>query len=309
MSEVHVVLGATGGAGSAVVRELVRRGVHVRAVSRSGRAPPGTEAVRGDVTDVGDAKRVCEGATVVYNCVNVPYPKWPEVLPAALRGSLEGAAAANAKLVFCDNLYMYGPQGGPMTEATPRRASSKKGRLRAQLEKTLLDAHHEGEVRVAIGRGSDFYGPGSNSVTKDLVFGAVLKGRRALWPMSLDMPHSLNYQEDFARGLVTLGERDRALGEVWHIPAGEPITGREFIRLAFEAAGKEPKMGVLRRWMVRAAGVFNPLLREVDEVLYQFERPFVMDAGKFEGAFGGNVTPHREAIRRTLAFCGDATNT
>ena len=96
--------------------------------------------------------------------------------------------------------------------------------------------------------------------------------------------------------------RDEALGAVWHLPAGEPLTGREFIRLAFGAAGKEPDMGVLSGFMVRVGGLFNPLVREFAEVGYQFARPFVMDADKFERAFGAQVTPHEEAIAGTLEF-------
>lgn len=300
---LHVVLGATGGAGGALVQELVRQGKPVRAVSRSGGSfPKGVEVVQGDVKNSGDAKRIYEGAEVIYNCANVLYQNWLTTFPAIVQGSIEGAAASGAKLVFCDNLYMYGPPNGPLTETTPRNARDKKGRLRAELEQTLLDAQRSGKVRVAIGRGSDFYGPGANSVTKDFVFSNILKGKRALWPMALDMPHSLNYQDDFARGLITLGERDEALGEVWHLPAGEPLTGREFIRLAFETAGEEAKMGVLGNWMVRAGGLFNPVVREFGEVSYQFARPFVMDSSKFERAFGARVTPHREGIRRTLKF-------
>ena len=145
-----------------------------------------------------------------------------------------------------------------MTEETPRRARGKKGRLRLELEKVLLDAHQSKEVRVTIGRGADFYGPGTNSVIKDFVFGVVLQNKKAQWPVSLDTPHSLSYIRDFARGLVTLGERDEALGEVWHIPAGEPITGREFITLAFETVGKEPEMTTLSPLMTRVGGLFKP---------------------------------------------------
>lgn len=300
---VHVVLGATGGAGRAVVRELVRQGKEVRAVSRGGGTPqPGVEIARGDVRNPDDAKRLCAGAEVVYNCANVPYGDWLSTFPALVEGSVAGAAAAGAKLIFCDNLYMYGPTHGPMTETTPRNAKGKKGRLRTRLENILLDAHRSGRVRVAIGRGSDFYGPGANSVTKDFVFGNVLRGKRALWPVALDVPHSLSYQDDVARHLVTLGEHDEALGEVWHLPAGEPVTGRAFILMAFEAAAKEPKVGVLSELMIRIGGLFNPTAREFAEMSYQFARPFVVDAGKFARAFGAQVTPHREAVARTLEF-------
>ena len=155
-------------------------------------------------------------------------------------------------------------------------------------------------MRVTVGRGADFYGPRTNSVTKDFVFGAVLGGKKAQWPVSLDTPHSVSYIEDFAWGLVTLGERDEALGEIWHVPAGEPVTGREFITLAFEAAGKKPRMTALSPFVTRVGGLFNPLVREFAEVLYQFEKAFVTDSSKFEEAFGARLTPHREAIRETL---------
>ena len=301
---MNVVLGANGGAGSAVVRELVARGQAVRAVSRSGQGdfPAGVEIVKGDITNPEDAKRVCKGAEVIYNCANVPYQHWAETFPKLVQGSLVGAASAGAKLVFCDNLYMYGPTDQPMTEETPRRARGKKGRLRLELEKVLLDAHQSKEVRVTIGRGADFYGPGTNSVTKEFVFGAVLQNKKAQWPVSLDTPHSLSYIRDFARGLVTLGERDEALGEVWHIPAGEPITGREFITLAFKTVGKEPEMTTLSPLMTRVGGLFNPLVREFAEVLYQFERPFVLDGSKFMSAFGMTVTPHAQGVRETLTL-------
>ena len=160
MSGSYVVLGANGGAGSAVVRELVARGQKVRAVSRSGTGdfPEGVEVVRGDVTDLEDAKRICRDAQVVYNCANVPYQNWLKDFPKIVQGSILGAASADAKLVFCDNLYMYGPTDKPMTEETPRRARGKKGTLRIELEHMLLNAHQRKEVRVAIGRGADFTG-------------------------------------------------------------------------------------------------------------------------------------------------------
>jgi nucleoside-diphosphate-sugar epimerase len=126
-------------------------------------------------------------------------------------------------------------------------------------------------------------------------------GKRARWLGSLDQPHTLNYLEDMARALVTLGERDEADGQVWHVPADEPLTGRQFLALAFEAAGHPSKVGVLPRPMIRIGGLFNPLVRELNETLYQFERPFVLDASKFQRAFGPfEPTAHREALRRTV---------
>ena len=215
---------------------------------------------------------------------------------------LDGAAAAGAKLVFADNMYMYGPPDGPMTEETPQRAQGKKGRTRIEMAAAVLGAHAEGRLRCTIGRSPDYYGPrGTTSTVGDNIMKPALRGKRARWLGSLDQPHTLNYLEDMARAFVTLGERDEADGEVWHLPAAEPLTGRQFLTLVFEAAGHPPRVGVASRPMIRIAGLFNPLLRELNETLYQFERPFVSDASKFDRAFGPfEPTPHPEAVRRTV---------
>lgn len=303
--ELHVVVGAGGGAGGAIVRELVARGKRVRAVGRSGKAavPPGVEVVRGDATDPASAREFAAGAAVVYHAANVPYPEWAERFPPMMEALIAGAGAAGAKLVYVDNLYMYGKVAGPITEDLPATATTRKGALRARLAERLLAADRAGDVRAAIGRASDYYGPGAvNSLAGTQVFPAVVAGKRANWATNLDVPHSHAFVDDFARVLVTLGERDEALGEVWHAPAAEPLTGRRFIELAFAEAGQPPKIGVLSKPMVLLGGLFNPTIREFGEMTYQFETPFVVDGGKYRRAFGGEPTPHREAMRRTVGW-------
>ena len=261
----HVVLGAAGGTGSAVVHELAVRGSSVRAVTRDGMAdaPEGVEQVAADVGTTEGARRACEGAAVVYHCAQPGYTQWPELFPPMTQAVIDGAAAAGAKLVFADNLYAYGPPDGPMTEETPQRARGKKGRTRIEMAAAVLGAHADGRLRCTIGRSSDYYGPrGTTSNVGENIMKPVVRGKRARWLGSLDQPHTLNYLEDMARALVTLGERDAADGQVWHLPAAEPLTGRQFLALLFEAAGHPPKVGVASRPLIRIAGLFNPLLRE-----------------------------------------------
>jgi nucleoside-diphosphate-sugar epimerase len=300
----HVVMGAGGGTGSAVVSKLARRGLRARAVTRSGKGdvPEGVEQVAADVGTADGARRACEGAAVVYYCAQPPYTKWPELFPPMTAAIIDGAAAAGAKLVYADNLYVYGPPDGPMTEETPHRAQGKKGRIRIKMADAILGAHADGRLRAAIGRSSDYYGPrGTASTVGENIMKPALRGKRARWLGSLDQPHTLNYLEDMARALVTLGERDAADGDVWHLPAAEPLTGRQFLELVFEEAGHPPKVGAASRPMIRIGGLFNPLLRELNETLYQFERPFVSDASKFQAAFGPfEPTAHREAVSRTV---------
>jgi nucleoside-diphosphate-sugar epimerase len=285
---------------------LVARGLPVRAVTRSGAAdvPAEVEQVEADVATPEGARRACAGAGVVYHCAQPAYTKWVELFPPLTRAVLDGTADAGAKLVFADNLYVYGPPEGPMTEETPQRAQGKKGRIRIEMAAAILRAHAEGRLRCTIGRSSDYYGPrGTTSTVGDNLMKPLLRGKTARWLGSLDQPHTLNYLEDMARALVTLGEREEADGQVWHLPAAEPLTGRQFLMLTYDAAGLPSKAGVASRPMIRLVGVFNPLVRELNETLYQFERPFVSDASKFQGAFGPfEPTPHQEAVRRTVEW-------
>lgn len=298
----HVVLGATGGAGRAVVRELLDRGLPTRAVGRSGENDFPSEAnfVTADCTDADQAREACENAAVVYNCMNVPYSQWPDVLLTLTANSLTAASHAGAPLIVLDNLYMYDPTDQPMTEDTPRRPPGPKGRLRDEMETMLMDAHAEGRTRIAIGRASDFYGPHANAATSELVFEAVLDGKTAAWLGSLDAPHTMSYLPDVARGLVTLGTHEEALGEIWHLPSNAPITGRHFIEMVYAAAGREPSMRAYGYWSLTLAGLFDAQVWEAREVLYQFQNPFIMDASKFEDTFGRTVTPYETAIRETL---------
>jgi nucleoside-diphosphate-sugar epimerase len=307
-SELHVVFGASGGAGGAIVRELARRGKRARAVTRSGRGdvPDGVEMVRADAADAAGARQACAGATTVYHAVNVPYPQWTETLPPVMEGLIGAAGAAGATLVYVDNVYAYGAVDRPMTEDLPMTAKTRKGRLRAQLAETLLAAHRAGRVRAVIGRGSDYYGPGvANSVAGDRLFPHVLSGGKAMWAGNLDQPHSLTFIDDFARVLVTLGEREEALGEAWHAPPAEALTGRQFIELAFAEAGRSPKIGTVSPLMIRLVGLVNPMVRELGELAYEFKAPFVLDGTKYQRAFGGAPTTHAAAIRATLGWYAD----
>jgi nucleoside-diphosphate-sugar epimerase len=304
--ELHVVVGASGGTGAAVVRELARRGHRVRAVNRAGNAdaPAGVERLAADVATTEGAKTACAGAAVIYHCAQPPYTRWPQEFPPLTDAVAAGAAAAGAKLVLADNLYAYGPHEGLLTEDLPAAATGDKGRVRALMAERLLAAHRQGRLRVAIGRSSDYYGPGGLlSVAGERVFRAALAGRTVRWLGRLDQPHTLSYLEDMAAGLVLLGERDEADGQIWHLPAAEPLTGRQFLELVVAATGGRSRIATNSAPMTRLAGVFVPFLREVGETLPHFQAPYVLDWSKFRGAFGPfTPTPHPEAVARTVAW-------
>ena len=310
-TDLHVVLGAGGGTGSAVVRELVTRQIPVRAVTRrphvdlgAGVEELGVEAMTADLADAAQARDAVAGATVVYHAANVPYPRWLDEFPALNRNVIAAAAAAGARIVFADNLYMYGPDAGLMTEDTPHHASDKKGQLRSRLARELLAADEAGEVSVAIGRSTDYFGPGGlGSALGERLFDAAVRGKRVPWLGDADVPHSVAFLPDVARGLVTLGLAEAAGGQVWHLPSCSAPTGREFVASIAEAVGRPLKVTVNRRWMLRALGLFSPLVRELAEVLYQWEAPFVSSDARFQAAFGPQPpTPLGEAVAATAEW-------
>lgn len=301
-NELHVIFG-TGPLGKAVMRELVKKDKRVRMVNRSGKAnvPAGVEVVTGNATDPASTREASKDAAIVYNCVNAPYTDWPHLFPPMQAGIIEGAAAAGAKLIVAENLYMYGPVRGKLTEDLPYEPTARKGRVRAQMAEALMEAHHNGTVRVAIGRASDFFGPEVlGSAVGARVFYPALAGKPIQLLGNLDVRHTYTFIDDFGKGLVMLGERDEALGQAWHIPSAETLITRQFVQMVFEEAGQPAKMSSAPGIVIKGMGLFMPMMRELAEMLYEFEEPFVVDHSKYEQCFGTNTTPHREAIRRTL---------
>jgi len=303
---LHVVFGAAGAIGGAVVAELVRAGHRVRAVSRGGQAPEGAQGVAADASDPAQAARAAADASVIYHCASPPYTQWPELFPALTSSILGAAESSGAKLVFADNLYAYGPVDGPLREDLPAAAHGRKGRIRAEMAAQLLAAHRDGRARVAIGRASDYYGPhGTGSTAGQTVFGRILAGKKPQWPGRLDQPHTFHYLPDIARGLLVLADRREADGQVWHLPAAGPLTAQQFFDMIAQAAGQPVpvRASIATPALLAVAGTFSPLLREMRETTYQFRAPFVIDASKFETAFGHlEPTPHSGAIQRTVAW-------
>lgn len=301
-AELHVVVGL-GPIGLAVVDELLGRGLRTRGVARHRPADlsPAAEFVEADITNEDHARRALEGGSVVYHAASAPYHRWPQLLPPIMRGVIAGASAARARVVYADNLYAYGPVDGPLTEDLPARAPGPNGRVRVALADELLRADAAGSVRAAIGRAADYYGPrGRQSHAGERVFVPALSGKPAQFVGNPDVPHTYTYLGDFARGLVTLGTSDAALGQVWHVPSAETMTTRAFMGLVYELAGYPPKVTAMPPALLALIALVNPTLRAVREQAYQVRRPFVVDHAKFARAFGARVTPHREAVATTL---------
>lgn len=299
----HVVFG-TGTVGLALVEHLAARGEPVAAINRRGQAevPAGVEVVGGDASDPEFAVAVTRTASVVYQCLNPPYNRWPELFPPLQTAVMEGAASAGAKLVSFENLYLYGPTGGtPLTEDLPAGATGRKGRVRAEMAQRLLEAHQEGRVRVAIGRAADYFGPRA-LVTHmgERVFNRVIAGKSAQVFGDPDQPHTYSYVPDIAAGLATLGAGDDADGRAWHLPNPETLSTRAFVDRVYQAAGTEGKVSAMPKPLVNVLAMFNGDVKEIKEVLFEFEEPFVVDSSAFEATFDHRATPLDTAIPATV---------
>ena len=211
-------------------------------------------------------------------------------------------SAAGAKLVFGDNLYAYGPVDGPLTEDLTYRASGPHGRTRARIADDLMIAHQQRRVRATIGRGSDFFGPHAHqSTVGDQVF-ARAGGQARPGVGRPRHPAYGHLHRGLRASVVTLGDREKALGEMWHVPNAEAVTTRRFVEMVFASIGPAPRLRTAPGWGLALAGLFNPTIRAVREQLYQSERPWVVDSGRFERTFGWTATPLSESIDATTAW-------
>ncbi len=302
---LQVVFG-TGQVGRALATELVRRGLVVRVVSmhRPESLPDGVEWRCADATDAAAATQAADAASVIYQCLNAPYTKWPQCFPPLQRGVLTAAERTGALLVSLENVYAYGPTGPePMSEDLPLAATTVKGRTRAAMTRELLAAAATGRVRIAIGRASDFFGAGvTESTLGARVFGNAVAGRRADFLGNPDLPHTYSFVPDIAAGLATLGTDERATGQVWHLPGPETVTTRAILELVAAEVGHPVGVRSLPRLVVRALGLVNPMMRALSEMAYEFDAPFVLDTTKFETTFGTVGTPLVTAVAETVSW-------
>ena len=302
MSNLHVIFGS-GQIGSRVARLLLDRGDRVRVVARHPKAPAGAETRAGDARDLAFAAEAATGATTVIDTMSPPYHQWKTDLLPTGTGSLHAATVARARLVAFDCLYMYGAPAGPMVETTAIAPRSRKGTLRAELAELRLAAMRRGDVQVTIGRASDFFGVDlAQSYWSVRAFTRLLAGKPVEHMGDVDMPHSYSYADDVARGLVALVDADDATG-VWHLPTLPAESTRALGTRVGAALGVDRvSFTRLSPLLLRALGLFAPMMRELIEMGYQWESPFVLDDSKFCARFGFGATPIDEQIATTVTW-------
>jgi len=295
-SELHVIFG-TGQIGSRIAQRLLERGARVRVVSRTPKAPAGAEVAAGDARDLAFTAEAAKGATVVYDTTNPLYQHWQRDLLALGRGPLHAAVVNRAKLVALDSLYMYGAPTAAMSETTPVAPVAKKGVLRAQLAELRLSA----STGVAIVRASDFFGTAlPASWFGDRFFQRAFAGKPVECLGDPDQPHSYTYADDVAAALVQLGSVDDT--GVWHAPTLPAISSRALAAQLGRALDLDLSMKRMSRALLRTLGVFMPFMRELPELAYQWEAPFVIDDAKYRARFHAAPTPLADQLATVAAW-------
>lgn len=300
---VQVVIGA-GPVGTALATLLAGQGARVRVLTRSGAGPelPGVERVSGDASDAYVLARHTKDAAVIYNCANPgTYVDWGSNWPPLAAAILEAATRSGAVLVTMSNLYGYGPVQSEITRSTPLAATEHKGVLRAQMWRDALSAHERGEVRVTEARASDYIGAtvGDSGILRRYAT-PTLQGRPAYLFSSPDVPHTWTAIEDVAKTLAVLGRDERAWGSAWIVPSNPPKSIREVLTDLNDVVGVQGlAVRQVPRWVLRFGGVWIPLLREVNGVMYQFDAPFVAGGHETTEAFGIKPAPWQDITSAT----------
>jgi nucleoside-diphosphate-sugar epimerase len=243
---------------------------------------------------------------VVVHAANAPYAEWSRLVPRLAENALAAAEAVGAILAFPGNVYVYGlPRTRPVTEDHPQEPDTEKGKIRVAVEAMLLRAHREGRIRLALPRYPDFYGPGVVNELFAPIFEGALAGKPCRWPLDADAPHEFILIDDAAEAMLKLISTPAAHGRAVHVPGPNPTTPREFIRLAYEAAGRpEPTIRIVGRGMFRFAGLFNRTVRAAYEMAYLFDHPILLDGSLYRTVTGSPypATSYEEGARRTVEW-------
>ena len=293
------------GSGSALSDELVKV-LHeytdtIRLVSRNPKKVLGDEELlSADLLQKDEADKAIADCDVVYLVIGLAYDakSWEKEWPIVMQNVIAGCKKHKAKLVFLDNVYMYGRVDSMMDENTRYNPCSKKGEVREKIVKMLEEAMSQGEVKAVIARSADFYGyKAEKTFASPMIFDKLKFGKTAMWLVNANVAHSLTYIPDIAKAMVILGNDEEAYNQVWHLPTDKyPITGKEFIELVADVYGVKAKYTVVSKWMLKIIGLFSPMIKETNEMLYQFEFPYLFNSSKFESRYF-QATPYKEAIK------------
>ena len=305
---MQTILGSGGAIGTELAKALSAYTSDIRLVSRHPKKVNETDTLHpADLSNPAQIDRAIAGSSICYVCVGFEYKTsvWQNTWPAFMQSVADACMRHNCKLVFFDNIYALSPdQLNPITEASAVKPVSKKGLVRAQVDRIVLDGIKKGQLQAIIARAPDFFGPvkKENSLLMNLVYDNLAKGKAAQWFCNADVPHSMGYTPDLAKGTAILGNSPEAYQQIWNLPVDKVApNGREWAGLFAKEMQVKAKITVLPKWMVTLLGIFVPVLREMPEMMYQNDRSYVFDSSKFCTAFNYTPTGNAEAVKQTIA--------
>jgi nucleoside-diphosphate-sugar epimerase len=303
---MQTILGANGTIGSLLAKELTVYTDKIRLVSRNPvKVNDGDELFPADLSDPSQVDKAVEGSSVVYLLVGFEYKLsvWREKWPRLMRAVIDACKRHQSKLVFFDNVYLYDQSAmGHMTEESPVNPPSKKGEVRRQVAEMLLQEVKAGGLTALIARSADFYGPrNERSFLIEAVYKNFKKGKKANWFINAEKNHSFTYTPDAAKATALLGNTADAFNQVWHLPTDPtPVTGRQMVSLFAREMQCPDKVMVMPMWMIRLVGLFIPFMREMPEMMYQYDRDYLFDSSKFRQRFNYTPVTYEEGVKEIV---------
>ncbi len=304
---MQTILGSGGAIGVELAKVLTSYTNSIRLVSRNPKkVNPTDELISADLLNKEDVFKAVEGSEVVYVTIGFEYKTkiWQSNWPKFIKYVIEACISNNSKLVFFDNIYMYDPRFiSDMDEETPINPSSEKGKVRAEVVKLIMDAVNSGKLKALIARSADFYGPGikETSMLNEMVIKPLKAGKKANWIGSADYKHGFTYTPDAAVATAMLGNLDESYNQVWHLPtSSEPLTGRDWINNVAVFFKVKPRVQVISKFLLRVTGLFMPVMKEIVEMTYQYEKDYVFKSDKFEQAFNFKPTSYAEGLKAVI---------
>ncbi|MBK7174351.1 MAG: NAD-dependent epimerase/dehydratase family protein [Bacteroidales bacterium] len=302
---MHTVLGGNGSVGSYVAGSLSNFTEDVRLVSRNPKKIIGKEELfKADLTRRDEVMNAVKGSEVVYLTVGLKYDTgmWLKAWPALMQNVIDACKTYNARLVFVDNVYMYGKVDGWMTEATPFNPCSKKGEIRAKVATMLLDEIGKKNITAMIARSADFYGPETeNSFLNEMMIGNLVRRKNPQILIDKHVRHSYTYTPDAGYATALLGNTLTAFNQTWHLPTdARVLTGAEMLKIVLDEMGLRRKPTIIKPWMLSLSGLLNPVLWETREMAYQFKYEYLFHSGKFDRIFRLENTTYKEGLINTM---------
>ncbi len=302
---MFTILGAGGSIATEVAKTLFQNKTPFTLVSRHAHSVYGGLTLSADLTSRTQTDEVVKGASHVLLCPGLTYDikVWAKHWPLIMNNTIEACKKYNTKLIFFDNVYMLGKVKGPMTEATPNHPVSAKGVIREKLANQVMEEVEKGNLNAVIARSADFYGPNcKTSLLNIMVLDNLAKKRKARWLMDENALHSFTFTPDCGEAIWMLYNNDNAWNQIWHMPtAHPPLTGKQLIEIAARIFEAPAKYSIAGEKMVGFLGIFMKVMKEMKEMLYQYDSDYVFDSTKFEKAFNFTPTSCEQGIELVAA--------